>query len=119
MSSSGDRTTSVWDRRKLAPGVKPLATAAANNTILSAYFSPAGMPPAPHLGAKTALEQSQQMNAKRCMHCASSLGEPKRHMTEVPGKDADVGLLLAGDKSVLSTGRVSTLQLYDNLKDMF
>lgn len=39
-------------------------------------------------------------------------------MTEVPGKDADVCLLLAGDKSVLSTCRVSTLQLYDNLKDM-
>ena len=64
MSSSGDRTTSVWDRRKLAPGVKPLATAAANNTILSAYFSPAGRPPVPHVSAKTALEQSQQMNAK-------------------------------------------------------
>ena len=43
MSSSGDRTASVWDRRKLSPGVKPLATATANNTILSAYFSPAGM----------------------------------------------------------------------------
>ena len=42
MSSSGDRTASVWDRRKLSPGVKPLATATANNTILSAYFSPAG-----------------------------------------------------------------------------
>lgn len=44
VSSSGDRTASVWDRRKLAPGVKPLATATANNTILSAYFSPAGTP---------------------------------------------------------------------------
>ena len=43
VSSSGDKTASVWDRRKLAPGVKPLATATANNTILSAYFSPAGM----------------------------------------------------------------------------
>ena len=43
VSSSGDKTASVWDRRKLAPGVKPLATASANNTILSAYFSPAGM----------------------------------------------------------------------------
>ena len=43
VSSSGDRTASVWDRRKLSPGVKPLATATANNTILSAYFSPAGM----------------------------------------------------------------------------
>ena len=42
VSSSGDRTASVWDRRKLSPGVKPLATASANNTILSAYFSPAG-----------------------------------------------------------------------------
>ena len=44
VSSSGDKTASVWDRRKLAPGVKPLATATATNTILSAYFSPAGMP---------------------------------------------------------------------------
>ena len=43
VSSSGDKTASVWDRRKLAPGVKPLATATVNNTILSAYFSPAGM----------------------------------------------------------------------------
>ena len=42
VSSSGDRTASVWDRRKLSPGVKPLATATANNTILSAYFCPAG-----------------------------------------------------------------------------
>ena len=44
VSSSGDRTASVWDRRKLSPGVKPLATATATNTILGAYFSPAGMP---------------------------------------------------------------------------
>lgn len=42
MSSSGDRTASVWDRRKLGLGVKPLATATATNTILSAYFSLAG-----------------------------------------------------------------------------
>ena len=51
MSSSGDKTASVWDRRKLAPGVKPLATATATNTLISAYFSPAGAPPLYYIGA--------------------------------------------------------------------
>ncbi|BDA42654.1 WD repeat-containing protein 76 [Coccomyxa sp. Obi] len=42
VSSSGDRTTCIWDRRKLGPGIKALHTATAANVILSAYFSPDG-----------------------------------------------------------------------------
>ncbi len=42
VSSSGDRTACIWDRRKLGPGVKALHTVTSANVILSAYFSPDG-----------------------------------------------------------------------------
>lgn len=42
VSSSGDRTACIWDRRKLGPGVKALHSVTATNVILSAYFSPDG-----------------------------------------------------------------------------
>jgi hypothetical protein len=45
ISSSGDRSACIWDRRKLGPGVKALHTVTATNVILSAYFSPDGMYP--------------------------------------------------------------------------
>jgi len=67
VSSSGDRTASVWDRRKLSPGVKPLATATATNTILGAYFSPAGMPC--HLSCISILIV-RSLHVLACMHAS-------------------------------------------------
>ncbi|CAL5219832.1 g1745 [Coccomyxa viridis] len=66
VSSSGDRTASVWDRRKLAPGVKPLATATANNTILSAYFSPAGNKTILTTGRDNTLRLYDQSMSEQC-----------------------------------------------------
>jgi hypothetical protein len=45
VSSSGDRSACIWDRRKLGLGAKALHTATANNVILSAYFSADGAAP--------------------------------------------------------------------------
>lgn len=42
VSSSGDRTACIWDRRKLGPGVKAVHSVTSANVILSAYFSPDG-----------------------------------------------------------------------------
>ena len=45
LSSSGDRSACMWDLRKIGRGVKALASAQQNNTILSAYWAPDGASP--------------------------------------------------------------------------
>ena len=125
VSSSGDRTASVWDRRKLSPGVKPLATATANNTILSAYFSPAGMLRCPSLPAWIGIKigmagmlSSALMSAGSGWYKCPSM---YKATLDVDGGRAHQGLstrqaICAGNKTVLTTGRDNTLRLYD--KDM-